>query len=553
MTKKPSILKIIENIKNRPHISINESTFINNQTKCEFIDSEYGSWITLPGSILAGCEHPKRAIKETSINKTTKIESILEKIKDRPYISINKDTYVNTKTKCEFIDSEYGSWLAKPISVIRGGNHPRRSIDMQSRNKIIPVETIEQRLPKRVSINRETYKGTGVRCEFFDVEYGGFWSTPYLVISGKKNHPTVSRLNKINSRKISIDEFKKRLPIHIKIKDDTYRDITTKCVFIDEKYGEWESKPSWVNNGREHPSRSCNGDSSDEICILDFIKSLGLWVEKRRFKKNNSSFEIDVFIENKMIGIEYNGLYWHSEEGIKRGRPGITNTNLNNYHHNKLLACKENNIRLIQIFEHEWENRQEQVRSFLRSSLGLNTVKLYARKLDFKSIDKKSAYDFLEKYHIQGNPHSSVLNIGVFNNDELVAVATFGRHHRNRSGIVLSRWCCMDNTTVTGALSKVSKIAIKELKVDRIISWSDNRWSTGNGYEASGWVKEADLPPDYFYWHKTKKTIHSKQSRRKSAVNTPKDMTEHEHALKDGLLRVYDAGKIRWIYTLPKQ
>lgn len=39
------------------------------------------------------------------------------------------------------------------------------------------------------------------------------------------------------------------------------------------------------------------------------------------------------------------------------------------------------------------------------------------------------------------------------------------------------------------------------------------------------------------------------QSRKKSVVGTPKDKTEHEHALEDKLYRVYDCGKYRMVFT----
>ena len=40
----------------------------------------------------------------------------------------------------------------------------------------------------------------------------------------------------------------------------------------------------------------------------------------------------------------------------------------------------------------------------------------------------------------------------------------------------------------------------------------------------------------------------SKQSRQKKLVSTPEGMTEREHAKLDGLLRIYDCGKIRYKY-----
>jgi len=59
----------------------------------------------------------------------------------------------------------------------------------------------------------------------------------------------------------------------------------------------------------------------------------------------------------------------------------------------------------------------------------------------------------------------------------------------------------------------------------------------------------AILPPDYFYIDTNRQCkVISKQSRQKKKVNTPEGMTEYEHSLLDGLSRVWDCGKIRFIY-----
>jgi hypothetical protein len=110
---------------------------------------------------------------------------------------------------------------------------------------------------------------------------------------------------------------------------------------------------------------------------------------------------------------------------------------------------------------------------------------------------------------------------------------------------VLTRFTTKNNYTIQGILSKISKLASKELNSD-IISWADYRLSNGNGYEKAGWIKEKLLPPDYFYFKGLR--IVSKQSRQKKIVSTPEGMTEREHAKLDGLIRIYDCGKIRYKY-----
>lgn len=271
-------------------------------------------------------------------------------------------------------------------------------------------------------------------------------------------------------------------------------------------------------------------ESKAELEILDWVKSLGHDARKHL----SGGKEIDIFVPELNIGIEYNGLYWHSEAYKS-----------NSYHYDKMKFFAEKGITIINLFENEWQHRNDQVKSFLRSKLRKNSITIGARKVDFRWVDKSVVSEFVEKYHIQGYTSNTKTAIAGYFNDEVVVAACFSHHHRKADQWVLSRFVGKDNVTVSGALSKMSRMAL-EVYTD-IVSWCDLRWSNGSGYKNSGWVKEEILRPDYFYTNCRK--IIPKQSRRKSAVGTPVHITEHEHALADGLLRVYDCGKIRFRLT----
>ena len=98
------------------------------------------------------------------------------------------------------------------------------------------------------------------------------------------------------------------------------------------------------------------------------------------------------------------------------------------------------------------------------------------------------------------------------------------------------------DVTVVGGLSRLCKAAIQDYT--ELLTWVDLRWSNGKAWNACGWTIEYTIAPDYFYYHQNKKVVISKQSRKKSNVATPVEMTEREHATLDGLVRVYDCGKL---------
>jgi hypothetical protein len=275
------------------------------------------------------------------------------------------------------------------------------------------------------------------------------------------------------------------------------------------------------------------GTSNAEKEIAQFINGLGLCTKKAYIGGKNPK-ELDILIPEKNIAIEHNGCYYHSELFVP-----------NNYHFYKMQACKEKNMRLIQIFDYEWQNRKAQVKSFLKSALGKNEKRVFARKCEIRSVEKNEANFFLDSYHILGKvKHKNAY--GLYYNNELVSLITLGLHHRGLNQVILNRYITAEGITVVGGLSRLCKHALSNH--GKIYTWVDLRYSTGENWEKIGWFKVAQLKPDYFYFDSKKSKVVSKQSRKKNIVNTPKHMTEHEHALEEKLYRVYDCGKIKFCY-----
>ena len=248
--------------------------------------------------------------------------------------------------------------------------------------------------------------------------------------------------------------------------------------------------------------------------------------------------EIDIYNEETKIGVEYCGLHWHNE-----GSPAPRGMN---YHYDKYKTCKEKGIHLVTIFEDEWNNRQEQVKGALLSIFGKNTRKLYARKCTIKSIDKAIGNKFYDQYHIQGATKLGLYFAGLYFEDELVGVMSFGLHPRDTTKHVLDRLCFKSGVSIAGGASRLFKFLVNESKVETLISWSDNRWFQGKVYEKLGFKLGEELKPDYSYTRNNDPRRYSKQSQKKTNTDCPVDMTEKEWAEKRGLYRIWDCGKLRW-------
>jgi hypothetical protein len=196
-------------------------------------------------------------------------------------------------------------------------------------------------------------------------------------------------------------------------------------------------------------------------------------------------FEIDIYLPERKIAIEYCGLYWHSEESGKD----------KNYHLNKLNHCNELGIRLITIFEDEWLYKQDIVIDKLLHIISSRTTpRVYARNCEIVNVTKKQRDKFMERHHIQGDGPGSI-TYGLRYNDQLVAVMTLIK--KANHVWILNRYAT--SIGVTGGFSKLVNHFACNNQWDTIVSFADRRWSEGNVYYKNGFVLDNTLAPDYQY------------------------------------------------------
>lgn len=110
-----------------------------------------------------------------------------------------------------------------------------------------------------------------------------------------------------------------------------------------------------------HMQRS-PGHSTNEKQLLDIIKKHFPEVKKYRDMKvkiagkpHIGGFELDIFSSIIKKGIEFDGTYWHSFQGLKRRKPNWPDEDIHNYHNLKDAWFKYKGIDVLHIKEKEWE------------------------------------------------------------------------------------------------------------------------------------------------------------------------------------------------------
>ena len=308
--------------------------------------------------------------------------------------------------------------------------------------------------------------------------------------------------------------------------------ITVKC----KQCGEYITrKANYFLQGHGCPYHFRN-NSKSEIEISDYIKSLNVKVENNNRNILDGNHELDIYIPNERFAIEFDGLYWHNELNKPK-----------NYHVNKTNECIKKGIRLFHIFEDEWIEKQNIIKSMLNNLLNKNITKIYARKCEIKEVTYNDSVNFLNENHLQGNCVSKI-RYGLYYNDELVSLMTFGktRFTKDKDGYELLRFCNKLNTTVIGGASKLINHFIKSYTPKNIISYADRRWSNGNLYEKLGFKQYRVSPPSYYYVINNKRynRILFQKNKLIEKYNCPINKTEHEFCLEHKWFRIYDCGNL---------
>ena len=273
----------------------------------------------------------------------------------------------------------------------------------------------------------------------------------------------------------------------------------------------------------------------NEYEIEQFIKSLGFLVTTNN-RKILGGKELDIFVDNKNIAIEHNGIFWHSESNGKD----------KNYHLNKTIQCQEKGIQLIHVFESEWLEKQEIVKSIIAAKLGKFKTRLFARNCAVREIDNDIKNSFLNENHSQGEDKSTI-NIGLFYNTELVSVMTFGNSRYNKKyEYEMHRFCTKIGYQIIGGASKLWSYFVKNHNPKSVITYADRRYSDGTFYEKIGFKKIGISKPNYFYFKNTSMLLSRLKFQKHKLKNILEsfnpELTEWDNMQLNGYDRIWDCG-----------
>ena len=492
--------------------------YVNSCTPVMIVCPEHGMFLQRPGHHLSGsgcisCCGKKQLNTEDFIQRAREIHG------DKYDYSIVE--YVNNKTLIKIICPEHGVFEQTPNNHVNNKN----GCPLCANNQQLTTEDFIQRTREvhgdKYDYSLTEYKGAFNKIEIICPEHGVFEQTPTNHVKNKYGCPKCAHEHLSEQQRLTTREFIQRArKVHGGKYDYStvdYVDSQTKIKIICKKHGEFMQTPN--NHLDGHGCSQCNNlTSKTEKELCEFVKQLVPHLEVQnnvrglvgefsvRFKGDKErkiikNAELDIYIPELRLAIEYNGMYWHDVRSKGHG-----------YHLGKRQACDRAGIRMMTIWEADWNDERKRpiIIRMLKNALGVRDERtVYARKCYIAPVPQDVYREFMNANHVQGYASAKEAKYGLYERgtDELVACMSF-KIMKNRDqktlpdGYVL--WDMVRYATscnVPGGRSKLFKFLREEFHMDHVQSFLDADYFTGVSYATGGWVLAEDNQHTLDMWH----------------------------------------------------
>lgn len=524
---------------------LSKAVYVNASTPMTIICPKHGEFKKFPFAILSGQKCPM------CNNRHLTTKDIIEK-----FHAVHGDKYDYSKVeyhkmhdKVCIICPEHGEFWQTPNKHLKGQGCPKCGKENASKkllkNNSFFIQKAKEVHGNKYDYSKVNYVNSCTPVTIICPQHGEFQQLPHDHLNGH-GCPKCA----IDNSKLGTDNFIKIATAIHKGRYDyskvNYINSYTPVEIICPVHGSFWQKPG--NHLKGCGCSVCGHEiSKAENEIYEYVISLlGRENVENRNRTALDGKEIDIFIPSKAIGIEYNGLKWHSSEFHKES----------DYHLTKLNLCNQHGIKLITIFEDEYINHKNIVLNKIRHLIGKdeNLNKIYARKCSVKLIDNKTAKEFLDKNHIQGFGKSTIY-IGSFYGDKLIGVMSFLRNQDNKWE--LTRFATDNDYLCVGIGGKLFKYFTKNYNPLEVKSFADRRWTVdiyNNLYIKLGFQIDKIEQPDYKYFCPQidgMKRIHKFNFRKQilhKKFNLPLELTESEMADKLDAWKIYDCGLVKYVW-----
>ena len=457
------------------------------------------------------------------------------------------ELYKGTQYKIDVVCPSHGLFKIRPASLrLEKGGCPKCNVEAftlsRRHTKEDFIKKAEKIHGKLYDYSKMQYITSTEKVEIVCAVHGSFWQVAgsHITLSAEGKaigcrQCGIERRGLLN--KVTFDEFVSRArAVHqdtYQYLEPSYTQMTESLDIVCPVHGVFKQ----VGTDHVHSKAGCpkcaNQMSKGEEAIRVYLASLGLNVIANH--KYSTRKEMDAYIPDRHFAVEFDGLPWHSTK-YRTMRQQTDKTK-------ELTAL---NIRLVRIFEDEWNDKQEQVKSLLSNQLGLNQERIYARNCTISNVTDEEAGVFHRENNIQESIATGI-HKGLTYSGKLVAIMTLTKHAEEPTTYELARFS--SSLRVVGGASRLLKHLAKAVSAKNIVAYSENRLFSGKMYGTLGFKETAKIKPNYTYWQNNTKTRQPKSEFKDLAgklENYDPALTEKQNCESNGYYQVYDCGLTKW-------
>lgn len=459
-------------------------------SKSEFTCSEHGPF-TVHASILLGrgqgcktCTSLKpRAYKHQAGELYDKIVSMHPNLNIHPF----EKEYAGSRTQVMYTCAKHGLQTKELRKLLEGVGCAKCATD----NRTIDFDEFVRR-SNQTHNNRYTYDK-----EDFDSFSSGY-VTAICAIHGRfrtlaQAHSTGSGcpecgiIRRSTAYKVSFDDFVERArTIHgnrYTYDASQYDSMTQPTIITCSEHGEFIQVASYHIHSESGCPKCSVRESKGQTEMFNYLAGLGVQVSANYRYGQTHKKEIDIYVKGLKLGIEYDGLPWHSTKYRTKEQQLAKSTEL-----------ADLGIRLIRIFEDEWLERKGQIKEYLNYQFGKVPDNYYVADCSIIDISPTEAETFHNSRQVKMQDVKDI-NKALVYKDKIVAVLSMSS---TQKGLKL---LCFSSAFKSAQAGKALLTEIlRETKAKYVEAYMDNRLESSDTYFRMGFTNPVKIGAKFKYW-----------------------------------------------------
>lgn len=368
-----------------PNLDFSKFIYKDSKTRSTIICKNHGEFENSKRNLITSKSNPCPICKDN--DKINNYINILEEKYSNIFI-FNKNTIKDSKDMVEYKCKSCNSLNKTKLSKLLEFNKSRNDCPKCSKYTFWKDESVEEKFKKlkprfpHLDFSKFKYKYRTDKSIII-CKYHGEFTMSYMVLTNPSTIfacPECKKENRKESFGLGSNVIKSRLiekfP-HLDFSKFNAKTVREKSIIICNIHGEFKrSYDSFMSKRCSNGCPKCSSKlySKAEKEIVEFIKTFyNGKIEENTYSVIKNEFtdkylELDIYLPDINLAIEFNGKYWHSDEMIKNRTEHLFKS-ANEYHNYKTKLCNDKNIKLIHIDEQEYIKNKNAILNNIKENI----------------------------------------------------------------------------------------------------------------------------------------------------------------------------------------